>query len=155
MRAILLRHAKSAWDDPLAGDHARVLTARGRRAAAAMGQWIAPFGPLDRIFVSDAARTVETWERTGLPGAPDLRPDLYHASADTILAALPPGGTALLVGHNGGIGDAAARLAAEAPDHPDFHRFPTCACAVLDFDGPPAWGAGRVAAFAVPRDLTD
>ena len=33
---LLLRHAKSSWDDPGLSDHARPLNARGRRAAAAM-----------------------------------------------------------------------------------------------------------------------
>ena len=32
---LLLRHAKSAWDDPALADHARPLNGRGRRAAAA------------------------------------------------------------------------------------------------------------------------
>lgn len=152
MRAILLRHAKSSWDEPVE-DHARPLNARGRAAAPLMGRWIARWGPLDRVLVSDAARTRETWERLGVAGQPESRPGLYLADAATIRDALPAEGTALLIGHMDGIGAAAARLADAAPDHPAFARYPTAACTVLDFDGPPAWGAGRVRGFAVPRDL--
>ena len=40
-RLILIRHAKSSWDDPMADDHARVLNGRGRASAAAIGGWLA------------------------------------------------------------------------------------------------------------------
>ncbi|MBV9811947.1 MAG: histidine phosphatase family protein, partial [Acetobacteraceae bacterium] len=33
---LLLRHAKSSWDDPKLSDHARPLNPRGRHAARAM-----------------------------------------------------------------------------------------------------------------------
>ena len=40
MRLILIRHAKSNWDDPFQDDHARMLNKRGRDAARAIGTWL-------------------------------------------------------------------------------------------------------------------
>lgn len=152
MRAILLRHAKS---DPhhRGDDHDRPLAPRGEAAAPIMGRWIAQFGPLDRILVSDAARARQTWERLGLPGTPRMRPDLYLAPASQYLHAMPFEGTVLMIGHNDGIGEAAGRLVAAPPGHAAFVRYPTGACTVIDWDGPPGWRTGRVAGFAVPRDF--
>lgn len=154
LRLILLRHAKSDWGDPALPDHDRPLNDRGRRAAPLIGAWLRARPPLpDRVLVSDARRTRETWAGLGLPGEPTFRRDLYHAEAGTIRAALPDAGCALLIGHNDGIAEAARRLCHEPPDHPQFHRFPTAACLILRFDGAAEWGAGVVEGFIVPRDL--
>ena len=60
----LIRHAKSAWDDPFAEDHARVLNDRGRRSATAIGGWLREHGYLPaQVLSSDSARTTETVER--------------------------------------------------------------------------------------------
>jgi len=58
----LLRHAKSAWDDPELDDHDRPLAPRGQRAAAAVGvylqqQAVAP----DLVICSTSLRTRETY----------------------------------------------------------------------------------------------
>ncbi|MEQ9663080.1 MAG: histidine phosphatase family protein, partial [Parasphingopyxis sp.] len=37
-RLILLRHAKSSWDDPVTRDYDRPLNAKGKRAAETMGE---------------------------------------------------------------------------------------------------------------------
>lgn len=153
MRLILLRHAKSAWDEPALDDHDRPLNARGRAAAPRIGAWIRDRPPFpDRVLVSTARRARETWDRLGLPVRAELRGDLYLAGPETIRAALPGDGCALLIGHNDGLRDAAAAFCARPPDHPAFPRFPTAACLILRFDGPPEWGAGMVDAFTVPRD---
>ena len=61
MRLILIRHAKSSWANPGQGDHARPLNPRGRRAATAIGGWLADKGYVpDLILCSDAQRTRET-----------------------------------------------------------------------------------------------
>ena len=153
MRLILLRHAKSAWDDAGQDDFDRPLNARGRDAAPRVGAWIAARAAPDHVLVSAAARTRETWDRLGLDGAPVFRDDLYLAPAETIRAALPDAGTVLVVAHNPGIAEAAATLARAAPDHPAWSRYPTGACAILDFDGPATPGGGAVIDFVVPRDL--
>jgi phosphohistidine phosphatase len=154
MRLILLRHAKSSWDDPSLDDHDRPLNARGRHAAPKVGAWIAARPPLpDRILVSTARRARETWEVLGLPGAAAFRADLYLAGPEAIRAALPAEGSALVIGHNDGLRQAAAAFCAVAPRHPDFERFPTAACVMLSFEAAAEWGRGRVEDFVVPRDL--
>ena len=61
LRLMLLRHAKSSWDEPGIPDRDRPLSARGRRAAALMAMEIVSRGLLpDRILCSPARRTRET-----------------------------------------------------------------------------------------------
>ncbi|RVT82854.1 histidine phosphatase family protein [Rhodobacteraceae bacterium CCMM004] len=142
-------------------DHDRPLTDRGHRSADAIGRWLAAEGQVpERALVSTARRAQQTWEGIAphLPGvAREDRADLYHAAPGALLAAARDSEAAsvALVGHNPGIGLLAEALCADPPDDARFERFVTCATLVLDFDGPPDEGAGRVAGFVVPRDLTD
>lgn len=165
-RLILIRHAKSAWDDPFAEDHARVLNDRGRRSATAIGGWLREHGYLpDQVLSSDSARTTETVERliAEWDNIPEITylPRLYHAAPQTLLDALrsATGGVVALVAHNPGIGSFAGGILSEPPKHPDFGRYPTCATLVADFDAA-EWetarpGSGQAVDFIVPRDLTD
>ncbi|RYG92596.1 histidine phosphatase family protein [Loktanella sp. IMCC34160] len=164
LRLILTRHAKSSWDDPLAEDHARVLNARGRASATAIGKWLTSNGYLPQeVLCSDAVRTAETWALIAaeLPDPPQAEyfHRLYHAPATRMLATLAMAGadTVLMVGHNPGIGDFASGLAATPPAHPRFHDYPTAATTIFDFDAD-SWadvrpGTGRVVDFTTPRDL--
>ena len=160
---ILTRHGKSDWTGEQ-DDFDRVLAPRGVKAATALGRWLA--GELyvpDAALVSPAARTVETFERIAaeLPERPEatyLQP-LYHAAPATILDAIRKveAPCLLYVGHNPGIGIAAARLAGEAPDHDQFDAYPTGATTVLRFEIH-RWSdlrenAGEVVDFVVPREL--
>ena len=165
MRLILIRHAKSSWDDPFADDHARVLNKRGRKSADAVGQWLREKGYLpDQLLSSDSARTKETTERlmAGWPTPPEPRflPALYHADPGTLLETLQgaTGDSVALIAHNPGIGSFASLMVATPPDHARYTDYPTCATAVIDFDAD-AWtevrpGTGRVTDFIVPRELT-
>lgn len=164
LRLILMRHAKSSWEDPRLDDFDRVLNGRGRRNAATMGAWLRENDYLpDQALVSTAARTRETYAHVAktleLTLAKEPVKALYLASEDRILQELrrAQGRTVLLIAHNPGIAEFAARFAKNAPAHPDFHRYPTCATSVYELDGE-TWdearfGAGRVIDFAVPRDL--
>ena len=81
-RLILIRHAKSAWDDPLTPDHDRPLNARGEGAARDLGQWLASRGYVPQeILCSNALRTRATWDGIApfLPDAPE--PTLKPATA--------------------------------------------------------------------------
>ena len=61
LQLILMRHAKSSWDDPAAADFDRPLNGRGRRSAKALGHWLRQRGWLpDRVLCSSARRTRET-----------------------------------------------------------------------------------------------
>jgi len=164
LRLILVRHAKSAWDDPLQDDHDRPLNKRGQRAAHAMGDWLAKKQYLPAEVVSSTARrTLETWELMA-PAFPDgtlLRrvPALYHAVPDGMLDVLQhcAASPVLMLGHNPGIAGFAAQLLARAPKHPRFGDYPTCATLVAEFDSPDwaevGFGTGRALDFAVPADL--
>ncbi|WP_322890505.1 MULTISPECIES: SixA phosphatase family protein [unclassified Yoonia] len=161
---ILIRHAKSSWDDPFADDHARVLNARGRAAAPAISAWLAAQGHVpDVVLCSDAARTQETAALIlpHLAPAPDLQlvPALYHASPDTMLDLLQKqtARRIAMIGHNPGIAMFADGMIERRPAHPRFGDYPTCATCVIRFDAD-RWDraaprSGRCTAFITPADL--
>ena len=163
-RLILTRHAKSSWDDPMTPDHDRPLNERGKAAAADLGQWLASRGYVpDKVLCSDAVRTRATFSgiAPALPGTPvlELKPALYHAGPDVMLAVLQNAKTdcVMIIGHNPGIAEFAERLVAHAPASPDFARYPTGATLVADFLidswADLAWGTGVVDYFIVPREM--
>ena len=164
---LLLRHAKSSWDDPSLDDRDRPLGKRGRKAAAAMREAILARGLApERALVSTALRARQTWEALTpwpRPPAVEFTPDLYHANPAAMLdmARRPDESTRslLLLGHNPGLmelailligadGSVAARKLAT--------RYPTGALAVFEVEGPwAALGADSVKLtdFIVPREL--
>lgn len=166
---LLLRHAKSSWDDTRLPDRDRPLNQRGRHAAARMRQAMHELGLVpDVVLVSTARRTLETldslepWDDAPLVEPLDL---LYLATAPQMLAALH--GVAetvrsvLLIGHNPGMHDLAlslispsARSGAAAQRLED--GFPTGALAEFSVPGP--WwqldsGGARLVRFLTPRGL--
>lgn len=157
-----MRHAKSDWSGGEA-DHDRPLNARGRRSATNLGKWLQENAFLpDEALVSDAARTVETYERLRCDAPMRAVPALYLAEAhemrDVLMQA--SGRVVLLVGHNPGIAELAEALVETPPDHGDFPRYPTGATTVIVFDEADGWarimpGEGRVAGFVVARDLDE
>lgn len=163
-RLILTRHAKSAWDDPMMADHDRPLNERGKAAAADLGQWLASrdYVP-QQVLCSDALRTRKTWSGVApaLPGSPvlDLKPALYHAGADVMLAVLRHANadTVMIIGHNPGIAEFAAKLVKTPPLNPEFNRYPTGATLVVDFVADNwadvGFGTGAVVDFIVPREI--
>lgn len=164
LRLILIRHAKSSWTDPLQDDHDRVLNARGQRSAVLIGDWLASRGYIPaEVVCSSAQRTQETWQRMApaFPQPVPMRPEpqLYLASSTRMLATLRDctDSPVLMLAHNPGIADFAARLVATPPDHPRFFDYPTCATLVVDFDAD-SWadvapGTGEAVDFVIPREL--
>ncbi|MBV9249914.1 MAG: histidine phosphatase family protein [Acetobacteraceae bacterium] len=168
---LLLRHAKSSWDDPKLPDRERPLNARGRRAAAAMRRAMRELGLCpDVILVSPARRAVETldalepWDETPLVEAAE---SLYLANAGQMFGVLHGVGdvvrSVLLIGHNPGLHDLALALA--APQPVDYageaarrleKGFPTAALAEFSIVAP--WsqlyaGGGRLLRFLTPREV--
>jgi len=163
-RLLLIRHAKSSWDLAGVQDHERPLSRRGRRGAAAIGEWLDAHAIRpDEVIHSTAARAVETWERIGraLGAECEVRAErmLYMASPRTMLEVLrsASGRTVAMVGHNPGCAMFAAGMCRMPSGHPDFNRYPTCGTCILDFEIP-AWaevaaGIGEIADYIVPRQL--
>jgi phosphohistidine phosphatase len=175
---MLLRHAKSDWPESKSGpkmdDHDRPLSDRGIKDAPRMGAHIrAGKREPDLVLCSTSARTRETWELI----APELRSKpqahfdraLYLAAWPQLLAIVQTAPanvhSLMLIGHNPGMEQLAAQLAAEPHGAAERERvaamrkkFPTCALAVVEFEG--AWkkvahGTGRLVAFVRPKDLEE
>lgn len=154
---ILMRHAKSGWDDPTLDDIERPLSDRGRRQSPLLGAWLADRGHLpDVALVSNAARTRETWDivSTYCPETETrVRPDLYLATPRSLLAALAStdARSVLVLAHNPGIAQLAHSLV-DPPDDGAFLRFPTLATAVFAFEDDVTQNA-RLTDFTIPRRL--
>ena len=102
---IVIRHAKSSSDHPTLRDHDRPLTPRRLRDSPRVADQLASRGWVpELILVSSATRTLQTLE--GLSGQfgsvrQEVRPGIYHAGVPDLpleLAALPAGGTPLILG---------------------------------------------------------
>jgi phosphohistidine phosphatase len=169
-RLYLLRHAKSSAGEPGQADHERPLNARGRRAAERIGDLLAERGDaIELVLCSSARRTRETLERVlerlGAPPRIETLRDLYLASSEDLLQRvreLPDDvGSALLVGHNPGIGELAQRLAARGSAEALRQlreKFPTAALAILRFESA-HWSqvarGAQLESFVLPRELED
>src|SRR5215204_3560558 len=89
---LILRHAKTQPDAP-AGDHARELTERGHRNAAAMGTYIQNLtGTPNAIITSDATRALQTAEivatAVAFTAPLTVEPRIYAADLATLLAVV-------------------------------------------------------------------
>jgi len=141
MRQLLvLRHAKSSWNDPALADFDRPLGPRGLKTAPLMGRELARRGWLpDLALVSPSLRTRDTWRLVAaeLPKSvpTEFTEALYEASADDILALVRQVDAAnlIVVGHNPGLQDFASRLAGAGSDADASRKikakFPTAALA--------------------------
>ena len=111
-RLYLLRHAKSAWDDPGLSDDQRPLAPRGERAARRMAEHFRESG-IDPALVlcSPARRARQTLESvaSSLGGHTEVRVEdaLYGATAGELLARLrrvaPEVPSVMVIGHNPGL----------------------------------------------------
>jgi phosphohistidine phosphatase len=162
---ILTRHAKSDWGTPGLPDFDRPLNDRGRRAADALGRWLAEQGHRPQeVILSGARRTVETWDGIvrALDPATAARAErrLYDAAPDRMLEVLREAGATpvMMIGHNPGIAEFANRLAIAPPADPRFEDYPTGATTVIRFLrdswSDVGWEEGEVVDFVTPRQLT-
>lgn len=143
LRLILVRHAKSDWDEPALADFDRPLAPRGRTDAAWIGEafrtlQLAPA----RILCSTALRTRETLELAGVGlGADLVWSDAVYRERDSdyldLIAAEGATTPLMLVGHNTAIEQTAMMLTGTGgPGAIASLRggFPAGAIAVLDFE---------------------
>lgn len=171
---LLLRHAKSSWDDPLLADHARPLNARGKRAANAMAAAMRDLGlSPDVVLVSSARRTLQTLEAISpFADSPLIEPmdDLYLAPWQRLLELVrqspETARSVLVIGHNPGLHDLALALAGPAAmtgtaavaARRMAEGFPTCSLAEFVVATPwsgLAEGGGRLLRFLAPADLPE
>ena len=162
MKTVLFfRHGKSDWDADYDYDHNRPLAKRGRKAARAMGQWLAEKGPLpDSIVCSTAKRARQTLKRARKAGAWEASvrytSDLYGAYPTTLLETMQgePDTTSvlMLIGHEPTWSETIERLASVEIDH-----FPTAAMARIDLPfttwREAAFGQGTLIWLQKPREL--
>lgn len=164
---LLLRHAKSSWDDPDLDDFDRPLAERGLKAAKLMGRELAARDWLpDQVLVSSALRTCDTWRLVAaeLPARPRVvfANALYDASAADVLSQIRladlSSGCLAVVGHNPGLEDLAKQLADSGSEAKARKRleekFPTTALARFVFEGD--WSglsSGRLTHCLRPKDL--
>ncbi|WP_299589058.1 histidine phosphatase family protein [uncultured Tateyamaria sp.] len=157
---ILMRHAKSSWDDPHLADIARPLNRRGQASATAMGAWLCARGYVpDAAVSSNSTRTAETFEALELDCTVTFTKTLYHAGPDAMMTVLrgQEAASVLMLGHNPGIAEFADRLVTRPPAHPRFADYPTCATCIIRFDAGGwndiGWHEGQPIDFAIPREL--
>jgi phosphohistidine phosphatase len=168
---LLLRHAKSSWEDANLTDHDRPLDLEGQTAATSVRAAIARLGLMPQlVLVSSARRTRETLELLApLPGEPRILrlTELYLASPRQILDQLAdiPAETAsvLVIAHNPGLHDLAMMLAGahgmslgRQGSKRLARGFPTAALAEFAVAGD--WrhlpDSARLIRFFTPHDLT-
>ena len=159
-KLLLLRHAKSSWDDPGLADFDRPLNERGRRAAPLMGKFLRNENiGIDLILCSPAQRTRQTIALVTKAARLDapLRFDerIYEATLDTLVEVVSQieesAVSVMLVGHNPGLEQLLFYLTGED------ERMPTGALAELALDVE-KWsktheGCAQLERFTRPRQL--
>ncbi len=156
-RLVVMRHGKAVSDGGAGGDHARVLTDRGRRDAAAIGRRLQTLGwSPEVVLCSDAARALETWERVALvidrPREAHVDRRLYLSGPDAVATVIHDlgdltTGTVLLVGHNPGWEQLVATLCGRPEE------LPTAAAALLEREGDEPWYRAIRAGWRLDRVL--
>jgi phosphohistidine phosphatase len=156
---ILIRHAKSSWDDASLSDKERTLNKRGKRDAPQMGLLLKEKGLLpDAILASPAKRAHKTAKLIAAElDYPKKRIDLHDEIYEHGLAALvdliaefkDDWSRVFLVGHNPELTDLANRLTGAS-----IENVPTCGMVSVEFDSA-TWRdcvreGGRLAWFERP-----
>lgn len=144
-RLLLLRHAKAERPDFDIEDRERALVERGRKDAGRIGAFMASHAIVpDRVLVSPAARTQETWKylAAGLKPAPTatMVEKLYNATPHTMFAVIKDAPvsahTLMVIAHNPGVQELALMLIAtgDVEAREQLHeKMPTSGLVVIDF----------------------
>lgn len=119
---LIMRHAKSGWDDPTLSDHDRPLNDRGKRDAPRMGQLIESEGLTPDLVVSSTAARARTTavlvtEAAGYQRAIEIHKPLYLATPAEIIEVLQnlfvEADIVLVIGHNAGLEEFLSDLVSE------------------------------------------
>lgn len=132
-KIILVRHAKSSWDDPFLNDHDRPLADRGIADAPKMAKRLKKKGIVpDLILSSTALRAAETAKITAkiLGRSEDdisWEKGLFHALPNQILKIIrmqkDSVNTLLVFGHNPGFNDLITYLGGDLDNLPTSGQF--------------------------------
>lgn len=161
----IIRHAKAVEAAPSLTDFERPLTKRGLKDAERIGKLLAELTPtVDWLLSSPALRTRETTntlvESLGYQGRVQWAESAYLAEAEiwlNLLGHIPPEVEHVtIVGHNPGIADLVAGLAAGMAPRLNL-AFPTAALAHLELEifwwNQIRWGCGQLQLLLTPRFL--
>lgn len=168
-RLLLFRHAKAERAIPGAPDRERPLNERGRDDAGVIGVYMAAHGLTpDRVLVSPAARTQQTWKQAAkafkpAPAAGTVE-KLYAAMPHDILAAIKDVPATfhilLVIAHNPGLHDLSLMLIASGDVEARERlreKLPTSGLVIVDFAFDD-WSrlhphSGRLERFVTPKSL--
>jgi phosphohistidine phosphatase len=167
-RLVLLRHAKSDWDEPSLPDRDRPLAPRGRRDARLLADHLRTgVTAVDRIVCSPARRARETLDavRDAWEPPPPVVIDerVYGASLAVLVGVVAETATdvtsLMLIGHNPTLQLAVLTLAGDGEPHAldaARQKYPTGALAVLEWPG--EWdalapGVASLRSFTAPKQL--
>jgi phosphohistidine phosphatase len=134
-KLLLLRHAKSSWDDPNLSDYDRPLNNRGKQNASSMGNFLKKENLVpDLIISSPAIRANKTADIIAKKSGYDKKilesKVLYAATIDDYTDVIQniknEYNLVLLIGHNPTIEDVVERIVAER------YVMKTCSLAYID-----------------------
>lgn len=132
---LLLRHAKSSWDDSSLRDFERPLAPRGKRDAPRIGKALKKRGPLPDLIISSPAvrarQTIEALVKSArLDTGVQFEDSIYAASSAELMRVIrripDSSSCAMVVGHNPGFEDLVARLTGTS------QAMPTAALACIE-----------------------
>jgi phosphohistidine phosphatase len=153
---LLMRHAKSSWDEPGLGDDQRPLNHRGRRDAPRVADWLVAQQLVPaQVLCSTAVRAVQTLERM-LARFPETlpvgyEPQLYMAPPDQILRSIArlseSASPVLVICHNPGLEQLVSAAAGR------WIAMPTAAVAVFEVPQLSSMGAEALQAWQLQTVL--
>lgn len=171
LQLMLLRHAKSSWDNPDPDDIDRPLLERGKQMAKALGSEMRELGLLPGLAIcSPAKRARQTWEIVSAQLETSPRTMIDEAIYDFgdgerllkfVRQQTKTSNPLILIGHNPSLEKLARRLVnagdREARDRLD-HKFGTAALVVIHFNVP-SWQdiveGGTLIHFIRPKHVAD
>ncbi len=136
---VLIRHAKSSWDDPTLRDFDRPLNDRGYSDAPFMGKQLAMHGlHFDRVIASPSKRTTQTLQYVSKEAG--IRESIitwdstvFHSTAENLLRLLenldPSVHTVAVVGHNPSMTQLANLLQSDTL----IDNVPTCGMVAVNY----------------------
>lgn len=138
---ILMRHAKSSWDDTDLSDHERPLNKRGMRDAPAMGKFLKNKGYFPEMIISSTAKRTRMTLKLFLEGFNlenviiDYDRRIYENSASEILDIINKEihttiDTLMILGHNPDMENLTTYLSGH---YLPVNKFSTASIAILEF----------------------